>query len=212
MKDGTVLYVIRHARSVWNGTHRVSGQLDPELSPEGYEQAQSIARFFADRQLDAIFTSDLLRAIETARPVADQKGLTVHQSPALRELHFGSLQGRYRDARDPEALALWEERARSKDTFRAPGGETMAELTTRVVSCMSEIRRESRGRPALIVGHRSTNRVILGSLMQWPQDVWWTLRLRSRWIYEIRLNETPTLTSFRLAAAPPYRSAEGLET
>jgi len=208
----TVIYLVRHARSEWNGTHRVTGQLNPDLSTEGLEQVRWLARLFANMRLHGVYASDLSRSVDTAFAVASGQGLTVEQLPGLRELHFGVLQGRFRDERDPNAHAMWRARNRNKSSYRAPGSEVMSDLAARVIPCVDRIRQEMTGRNCLIVGHRSTNRVILGTLMGWPREDWWPLRLRSRWVYEIRLSTPSQLSSIRLTAGPPYRRIDGLKT
>lgn len=211
-KKGSTIYLVRHAQSLWNGTRRISGQLNPELSNKGLEQTTWLMRLFDDRPLDRIYSSDLKRAVQTAAVVAHAKGLSVEEKPALRELHLGVLQGRYRDERDPEAFATWQQRAGAIHLFRPEGGETMGDLVARVLPCLAAIMSEATGRSCLIVGHRSTNRVILGALMNWSEDRWWSLRLRSRFVYRIELDSEPRkLTSIRLSANLPYSFINGLE-
>lgn len=98
--EGSIVYLARHAQSLWNGTRKVGGQLNLELSEKGLEQTKWLARLFDNRPLDRIYASDLKRAAQTAGAVAKVTDLSVQEKPALRKFHFGVLQGRYRDQRD----------------------------------------------------------------------------------------------------------------
>ncbi|TME99823.1 MAG: histidine phosphatase family protein, partial [Chloroflexi bacterium] len=62
------LILIRHGESTWNRERRIQGQLDPPLSEQGHEQARRVAGRLARRQVDGLYTSDLLRASQTAAP------------------------------------------------------------------------------------------------------------------------------------------------
>ncbi|MFQ5481569.1 MAG: histidine phosphatase family protein [Nitrospinaceae bacterium] len=159
------IFLVRHGKSIWNGTRRVSGQSDPPLSPKGRTQTAALARFLAAEPLTAIYTSDLSRAIETARPTAEEHGLTINPIRDLREVHMGILQGRFRDERDPEAQHLWSLRKKDKMNYRIAGGENYFDLKTRVVPSLLSILEKEAGGTLLIVGHRNTNRVILEVLL-----------------------------------------------
>lgn len=190
------IFLVRHGRSEWNGQKRISGQLDPPLSPTGARQAQCLESLLRDEQLSAVYASPLSRAVETAEPTAASHRLAVKTCDALKEIHFGVLQGRFRDGRDPEAQRLWAEREKEKLHYRVPGGETFLELETRVMPCLQDILRQEG--TALIVGHRSTNRVILRELMRWPLDTALGLDLRSKYLYEIVPGESPRINTIRL--------------
>ena len=192
------VYLIRHGQSQFNHQRKISGQLDPLLTIKGIEQSQQLAKILHDQPLTAIYTSTLSRTVVTARPTALDHHLPVQQHNALREVHHGILQGRYRDERDPEARLLWEEREKDKQHYRLPGGETFWELEQRVSPCLREILKTSIGKTILIVGHRSTNRVLLGTLMQWPKDSWCDLNLRGKFLYHIQLGSPPHLTTISL--------------
>ena len=194
----TTVYLVRHGKSQLNLQRKVSGQLDPLLAIKGSVQSQQLAKILHDEPLIAIYTSTLARTVETARPTAQDHDLPIQQHDAFREIHHGILQGRYRDERDPEAKRLWEEREKDKQHYRIPGGETFGELEQRVSRCLGEILKISQGKTILIVGHRSTNRILLGTLMQWPKTSWCDLNLRGKFLYLIQLGEAPHVTTISL--------------
>lgn len=196
------IFLVRHGLSEWNGQKRISGQLDPPLSPMGVRQAQCLKSLLRDEQLSAVYASPLSRAVETAAPTAALHRLAVKTCEALKEIHLGILQGRFRDERDAEAQRLWAEREKEKLHYRVPGGETFLELETRVVPCLQDILRQEG--TVLIVGHRSTNRVILRKLMRWPLNVASELDLRSKYLYEIVPGESPRINTIRLDDGHKY--------
>jgi broad specificity phosphatase PhoE len=149
--------------------------------------------------LAAIYTSELQRTIDTALPTAATKRLPIVSLPALNEINLGVLQGRYRDERDPEAQAMWAQLQADVWSYRVPGAEAYAELTQRVSLALENILQGHRGQPALIVGHRGTNGVILGKLMGWPRERWPELRLRNKFLYRIRLGAETEIATFTLS-------------
>jgi len=187
----TTILLARHGQSVYNAEKRLSGQLDVSLSPKGIRQAHLLAQILRRDRLAAIYTSRLIRAVETARPTAMAHGLPIQQCDALKELHLGVLQGRFRDARDLEAQRLWHARQQDKLHYRVPEGETFADLERRVLPCLNALLTCEAGNVVLIVGHRNTNRIILGALLHWPQDVALGVDMKSGELYEILTGEEP---------------------
>ena len=105
------LLLARHAPTDWNTKGRFQGHEDIALGATGRRQAALLAERLAGERIDEIHTSDLRRAWETARAVADARRLPLHSDSRLRELHVGSWQGlTYDEVRQayPEALAAWE--------------------------------------------------------------------------------------------------------
>ena len=89
------LYLVRHGETHSNRERRFQGQLDVPLSPAGHEQAVALGRWLADRpaRFDALYSSDLRRAAQTAETVGAHLGLTPILTPALREIDCGEWQG-----------------------------------------------------------------------------------------------------------------------
>src|SRR2546428_13938581 len=119
-------------------------------------------------------------------------------------MHSGVLQGRFRDDRDLKAQHLWEERKKDLWPCRVPGGETFAELANRVLPCLNEILAHTAGKVVLIVGHRNTNRLILGALLQWSWEMMLDAKPRSRYLYEILPGEAPQITT--ICIDPPEKA------
>jgi broad specificity phosphatase PhoE len=203
------IFVVRHGQSEWNRDKRISGQLDAPLSPKGIAQSHCLEQALRKEPLTAIYTSTLSRAQDTARPTALSRALPIHTRAGFMELHLGDLQGRFRDARDPEAQQLWEERAKDKLAFSILGGETYADLEHRVLATLSEVMDDERGGTVLIVGHRNTNRVILGHLLHWSPETAIAANPRSRYLYEITPGREPRVRTICLNAEKLGHSYDG---
>jgi broad specificity phosphatase PhoE len=205
------VFLARHGETEWNAEHRLQGRSDTRLTPRGEAHAQALAALLAGEPLDAIFTSTLGRTIATARPLATARGITAEARPELVELSYGVLEGR--TARDSEFARLWAERKRDPLQFRAPGGETYAELALRVGSFVDEIRRRFPTGTVLVVGHRATNRTLLALLLGIPLEESLRFKHKHETVLEIRPGMDPACIEHRYAPVAPaaHRHAEESE-
>ena len=185
--------------------------MDPPLSQKGMLQGGMLDKVLREEHLSAIYTSTLQRTVETARPTANFHKMTIRKEAALKEMHLGILQGRFRDERDPEAQDLWEARTRNRLYYRIPEGETFLELEQRVASCLKDILKKEKGGVVLIIGHRNTNRVILSALMGWSPEHVGGLGLRSKYLYEITLGEKPGIQTISLDEKKNGRKYDGFK-
>lgn len=157
----TELLLVRHAESAWNADGRWQGHADPPLSARGHAQAAALARALADERIDRLLSSDLTRALETARAIGAVHGLAPQPDPRLRELDVGCWSGRSRgeiEALDADTLARF--RAGDPDA-RPGGGETRREIRLRVRTAMREIAASLPGRRIAVVTHLGVIRALL---------------------------------------------------
>lgn len=151
--DATRIIAIRHGETAWNVNTRIQGQLDIPLNETGRWQAQRLALALAGEPIAAVYSSDLLRAWDTALSVADAVGRPVVTDEGLRERGFGEFQGRTY----AEIEALWPEDAlrwRKRDPhFAPPGGESLAALRERVTRTAHALAKRHPGEQIVMVGH-----------------------------------------------------------
>lgn len=137
----TEIWLIRHGETAWNAESRLQGQLDVPLSPKGIAQAFRVAERLKNSQLafDALYTSDLSRALQTARPIAENLGLDLWLEPRLREIDVGKLQNKLHEEIKREFPDYY--RAVSADPWNTPrpGGESMADVACRVEDFLHEL-------------------------------------------------------------------------
>lgn len=142
----TVLYLVRHGETVDNANQIMQGQTQSMLNETGREQARQLAESLDDMQIDALISSDLHRAVETAEFIAERKGLTLITTPLLRERDWGAFTGRY----IPEL----------KDVPWPDDVESMEAMMERARQFMDMLRHDYEGQTVVAVGHGIFNKVI----------------------------------------------------
>ena len=151
----TTVLLARHGETDWNAARRVQGHSDRPLTERGREQADALADELAGETLDAVYVSDLGRALETARAVADRHGLHVVSLPELRKKHFGSWEG----LTDSEVLDRFPDARRG----HWGDGETADDLSARVLAALRRIAAEHQDGRVLVVTHGGPLRAVLTS-------------------------------------------------
>ncbi len=149
----TRITAIRHGETAWNVDTRIQGQLDVSLNEKGYWQAEQAGAALASDSVDAIVSSDLARAYETALAVAKHHGLDVQVDRGLREREFGSFQGKTFaeiEAQMPQEALLWRKRV---PDFSPGGGETLLQFRERVSQCLYRLAAQFHGKHLVIVSH-----------------------------------------------------------
>jgi probable phosphoglycerate mutase len=153
----TEIWLIRHGETDWNRARRLQGWQDTPLNAHGVNQAQHLAERLAQEArngpFDAIYSSDLQRSVDTARPTSKRVGPRVRLEPGLRERCYGVLEGVAMDRLDieqPEAAAAWK--SREPDRL-LDGGETLRQFHNRVVSTIDDIAERHEGGRVLLFTH-----------------------------------------------------------
>jgi probable phosphoglycerate mutase len=126
------LWLVRHGESTFNAEGRFAGWADPPLTPAGEAMAQALAPRLAGVQFSGIWSSDRIRAQETARLAGFE---SVRPDERLREIHFGHLEGKTYLEMGEE----WRTRLQSFADFAAPGGESMPDLQRRAENFLTEL-------------------------------------------------------------------------
>ncbi len=149
----TTLLVIRHAESTANAGAFFASQSDSPLTETGHRQAAALAGSLASTAIDAIYSSDLSRARDTATPLATARGLALVELPELRERHMGVLTGMSFDEARRRFPELWA-RMVARDPFAVPeGGESHTELAARARAFTTSLASKHRGQTLAIVSH-----------------------------------------------------------
>ncbi|WP_321872923.1 histidine phosphatase family protein [Burkholderia ubonensis] len=140
----TQILFIRHGETAWNRIKRIQGHIDIPLADSGLAQAQRLAVRLAREtrdgaRVDAIYSSDLMRAQQTAQPAAEALGLPLVLRAGLRERAYGIFQGHDSteiEARFPDAYAAWQTR---DPGFEPEGGESQRAFYHRVLHALEPI-------------------------------------------------------------------------
>ncbi|MHB0913997.1 MAG: alpha-ribazole phosphatase [Armatimonadota bacterium] len=157
------IYLIRHGETAWNKGGAYAGSTDIPLNDTGRRQAEMLAERLTN--LDAVYSSDLSRARDTARTIAERSGLDVQEFAGLQEVNYGEWEGvseaeiavRYADL-----YQAWRENPAEVST---PNGESFGAVRDRAMAVFSRIAREHADEEIAIVAHKSVNRVILCELL-----------------------------------------------
>ncbi|WP_224242462.1 histidine phosphatase family protein [Hyalangium gracile] len=149
----TEFILLRHGETEWNSAGRLQGHLDSALSPEGLRQADALASRLASFSFHSLYSSDLGRALETARRIATRTGHSILPDPRLRERGLGVLEGLTRDEasqRHPEVFAAYT--AGGSD-YVVPQGESTGQRLRQAVECLKELGARHVGARIVVVTH-----------------------------------------------------------
>jgi len=161
----TRLFLVRHGATMLSAEDRFAGSTDVALSDDGRDQARALGRRLADVPLAAAYVSPMARTRETARLVLGDRGVEVVPRNELRETDHGHWEQKTRDEvrrEFPAEYARWE---RDPFTFAPSGGETGLQVLARALPVFLEIAGRHDGENALVVSHKATLRLAIGSLL-----------------------------------------------
>jgi broad specificity phosphatase PhoE len=154
----TTIFLARHGESDWNVEKRFQGHSDRPLTERGREQAHALADLIGAEKIDAVYTSPLSRARETAEIVAARAGLEAVSLPELREVDTGSWSGLSRadvEARFPEGFARWRSGGSGWED-----GESYEEMAERVIGALRKIAEDHPDGRVLVISHGGPIRAI----------------------------------------------------
>ena len=151
----TTLLLARHGETDWNAEGRLQGHTDRPLNDYGRRQASALAEELAGDSIDAVYSSDLSRARETAEIVAGRLGLPVVIEPGLREKNWGSWEGLTPMERDATAYV----------------GESTEEHRDRTLRTLREIAERHPGTLVLVVTHGGSIRRVQAAVSGFAMPV-----------------------------------------
>lgn len=147
------LIAVRHGETVWNLGGRRMGQLDSPLTARGVAQGEALARRLARASIEAIYTSDLGRAVQTAEIISRATGRPIIIEPELRERHMGIFQG-LTDAEAAERFPVEVAEARRLGpSYDVPGGESIQQRCDRAVRALTALAGRHLDASAVAVTH-----------------------------------------------------------
>lgn len=160
----TEIYLIRHTQAQGNRYRMMQGSWDGEITELGRQQIEALAERFSTIQVDAVYSSDLSRAIRTAEAAARHGGLPIQTRTALRELDVGPWEkcffGNVRHAQPELARRFLEDAG----NWRMEGAETCGEVRERALAELRKIAEENEGKTVAVVSHGITIRCIMSGI------------------------------------------------
>ena len=133
------IYIVRHGQTEWNLLGKTQGHGNSDLTPKGIEQAELLADSMTKYPIDYIYSSDLGRAYQTAEIIGNKLSIEVEKTEALREMNFGTWEGRIiKDIieEDPELYKMWRN---EPHLAKIPQGETLSQIKERTDAFIKEI-------------------------------------------------------------------------
>lgn len=172
----TKIYLVRHGLTEWNVGGRFQGHSDVGLAEVGMKQAKCLAEHFPAKKIDAIYSSDLQRAVSTAGFIAERFGCEVIKTENLREMNFGAWEGLTFE----QITARWPEAEKqiffAPDDLTPPGGETFQDVEQRASRELEKIAAAHEGQHVVLVAHGAFLRTVLTYALHIPLRYVWRIR------------------------------------
>jgi broad specificity phosphatase PhoE len=159
----TRIFLVRHGETHWNLTHRFQGRTNVPLNQEGKNQARALALTLKEEPLLAIYSSPLVRAVETARFIKEfHPSAPFFEEEGLTEMDLGEFDGMEAvdwSAHYPDFLKAWRS---TPGRLKMPGGESLQEVQVRAIETLKRITQlYPSGSTLLLCSHNFVNRALL---------------------------------------------------
>ncbi len=170
------LLLVRHGITESNTARRFAGYTDVEMSTDGYSQVERLRDRLVNEKIDAVYSSDLKRALVTAGVISSGHNVDIVPCPELREVNYGNAEGltfqeissRYPDV--AELITNFNLR------LKFPGGEGFEGFIERVIEFLDRLNKHAPSETILIVSHSGPLRTLVCHLLGIDQDHWWQIR------------------------------------
>jgi broad specificity phosphatase PhoE len=162
----TTVLLVRHGATDWNLEARAQGQADIPLNERGRGEAAAVASRLAERRVAAVYSSDLVRALETAETIARCHGVGVRRDRDLREID----QGEWTGLVDAEIRRRWPDRAGPARHYSArPGGESPRAVRTRALRALRRVVEEHPEETVVVVSHGVAIRTLVAESLGYDE-------------------------------------------
>jgi len=171
----TRIYLVRHGQTAWNKEEIFRGRTDVPLNETGLREAQLAGEYFREMEIHAIYSSPLLRALETAQKIAEVQRLEVRSLQGIIDMCFGEWEGQsLKDVqeKDGQRFQQWKN---EPHLVKIPGGETLDEVRDRAMAVLDKTIQFHSGKTLLFVSHRVVNKVILCSILGLDNSHFWQI-------------------------------------
>jgi broad specificity phosphatase PhoE len=171
----TELILARHGETEWNVEEVFRGRVDVELNETGRRQAELLAESLSELKIEAVYSSPLKRALDTAKSIARRQRLEVEVSPGLIDCDFGQWQGLPLKEVKNRYKELYRQWSESPQLVKIPGGESLDGVRERALKVVNELMAE-HGWRVVLVSHRVVNKVLICALLGLDNSHFWNIR------------------------------------
>jgi len=171
----TSIYLVRHGQTAWNKEEIFRGRTDVPLDETGLKQAELAAEYFKGMEIDAIYSSPLSRASQTAQKIAQFHNLKVQPLPGIIDMSFGDWEGRpHQEIRekDSKTYRLWVE---EPHLVRLPGGEGLDDVRVRAMAALEEVIQDHPEKTLVLVSHRVICKVLICAILNLGNSHFWQI-------------------------------------
>jgi broad specificity phosphatase PhoE len=178
------LLLLRHAETILNQDHRVQGLSQADLTPLGLDQACALTEALKEERLEAIYSSPLARALQTARAIAAARGIAVQEVDPLKEADAGKMEGLPASELStvyPDFMARWPVDA----TAAMPGGESLQQVQDRVWPFLGGLPEQHQDQTIAVVTHNFVIQVLIARMLSMPTVAALKLRIGLASISEV---------------------------
>jgi probable phosphoglycerate mutase len=159
----TTFYIVRHAAHDWLGRGFAGRRPDVSLNAQGREEAEALVHRLQGVPLDAIYCSPQPRTQQTARPLADARGLPIGIEDGFDEVDLGGWQGRtFDEVREQEAWKHW---LAHRGSAQPPGGEPFAQVAQRASAALRRLVDVHEDQHVLVVSHGDVIKAIIAQVL-----------------------------------------------
>ena len=170
----TRIILVRHGETEWNLAEIFRGRIDVELNETGLKQAELLAEYLRDANIEAVYSSPLKRAFKTAQTIAQYHRLEVVISPGLIDFNLGEWEGLSRPEvkqKYKELYALW---LSHPEKVKMPNGESLNDVRERAIALIGEVISKHKG-TVVMVSHRVVNKVLICALLGLDDSHFWNI-------------------------------------
>ncbi|WP_346354290.1 alpha-ribazole phosphatase [Azotosporobacter soli] len=172
----TRVFLIRHGETEWNKNMKYQGQTDVPLSDAGRKQAEKLASRLSKVDFAAVYSSDLIRAYETATVLAAPHELPVTVCPGLKEINFGEWEGLTYDNISGQWSGEMQRLFSRPNEVEIPSGESFYQVQQRVVASLEELVKAHENETILVVSHGAAIRTAICAALEIPLNNLWSIR------------------------------------
>jgi broad specificity phosphatase PhoE len=170
------IVLARHGETEWNVEELFRGRADVELNERGVKQAELLAEHLSELRIEAVYSSPLKRALNTAEAIARRRQLKVIVSPGLIDCDFGQWQGLQLQEVKNRYRELYRQWTESPHLVKIPGGESLDGVRERALKVVDGVIAKHHER-VVLVSHRVVNKVLICALLGLDNSHFWNIRL-----------------------------------
>jgi len=171
------LLLVRHGVTEFNDTRRFMGHSDIDMSDAGHKQVEKLRDRLANEKIDAVYSSDLRRALETAEIVLAGRELDIVGCPELRECNYGSCEGLTFQEINSHYPDVAQKCINFTLKLEFPEGESFEEFIERSSSFLEKLDKHEPSETILIASHNGPLRVLVLRLLGVDMEHWWQIRI-----------------------------------